>query len=160
MTVAKTITEDTEMMAMVAIVRNYVRDFPELNRLISGEESSDRMIAWAVVDAMEDFNQTPPLIGSFSLSEIPKHILIRMATVSLLESVGILQTRNNLKFSDGGISVGVSDKAPMLMNWIGYMRREFERKKLEWKIAKNIEAAWGRGVHSEYWLINGFYGDW
>jgi len=159
-TVAGTLTADRDMMAMVVIVRNYLRDHTELNRLIDGEESSDRMVAWAVLDCLDDFTNTPPLIGNFSLHTVPKSMIIRGAAIALLESVGILQTRNNLRFSDGGISLGVSDKAPIIMNWINLLRASYDQKKIEYKIAKNIQRAWGSGVHSEYWSINGMYGGW
>ena len=45
-----------QMNEAVAYIRAYLRDFPELNRLIKGEETSDRMIAWAVLDVLDDFN--------------------------------------------------------------------------------------------------------
>ena len=50
-------------------VRAYIRDFPELNRLISGEETSNRMIEYCARLAIDEYNTTPPLtslaIGAF-----------------------------------------------------------------------------------------------
>jgi hypothetical protein len=144
----------------VMLVRNFMRDFPELNRLIAGEEHSDRLIAWAVLDALNDINTTPPL-QSFTLDSFPSsHILLRGAVISLLESVGLLQTRNHLTFSDGGIQVGVSDKTPLIQSWIQLFTNKYEQKKKDLLIALNIENAWGPGVSSEYLWTNGFYGGW
>ena len=56
--------------AFVQTVRGYLRDFPELNRLVAGEESTDRQIAWSVLDALTDFNGTPPFLGPFALEDL------------------------------------------------------------------------------------------
>lgn len=149
------------LRGFVSTVRAFMRDYPELNRLIKGEEHSDRLIAWAVLDALNDFNTTPPLITGFGLQNFPSpHILLRGTVISLLESLGMLMTRNHLTFSDGGIQVGISDKTPLIMNWIQLFTNKYEEKKKQLKIALNIEGGWGGGVHSEYLWMNGFYGGW
>ena len=51
-----------DLIRFVSEVRLYLRDYAELNRLIDGEETSDRMLAWAVIDALDDINNTPPFI--------------------------------------------------------------------------------------------------
>jgi len=147
----------------VQMVRGYLRDFPELNRLVAGEESSDRQIAWAVLDALADFNGTPHLTA-MTLEDLllrNQHaLLLRMTTISLIESVGLLQTRNHLNYSNGGINVGVNDKAPLLMNWLQYFRSMTEQKKQRVKVALNIEGILGpsnSGVHSELWAVNATY---
>jgi len=144
----------------IGMIRLYLRDYAELNRLIKGEEHSDRMIAWAVMDALDDYNKTPPLT-SYALTNFPSSSLLRLGTVvNLLESIGLLQTRNHLTFSDGGIQVGVSDKTPLLQAWIQMLQNKYEDKKQKLKIAINIENGWGGGVNSEYLWTNGFYGGW
>lgn len=144
----------------VQMTRAFMRDYAELNRLIVGEEHSDRLIAWAVLDALNDINTTPPL-QSFTLDSFPSvHLLLRGTVISLLESIGLLQTRNHLTFSDGGIQVGVSDKTPLIQSWIQLFRNSYEEKKQRLLIALNIENAWGGGVSSEYLWTNGFYGGW
>lgn len=144
----------------VSLVRAYMRDYAALNRLIQGEEHSDRLIAWAVVDCLDDFNTTPPLT-SYQLTNFPSvSLLLRGTVISLLESVGLLMTRNHLTFSDGGIQVGVSDKTPLIQSWIQLFTNKYEEKKQKLKIALNIENGWGGGVHSEYLWTSGFYGGW
>lgn len=151
------------LQAFVALVREYTRDHPELNRLVRGEESSDRQIAWAVLDALEDLNGTPP-ITYFSLDELlsrqQKSLLLRMTTIVLVESVGMLQTRNHINGSDGGTSTGVNDKTAMLMEWLRYFKGSVDQAKLRFKIANNISQILGpgnTGVHSEYWNLNQTY---
>lgn len=144
----------------VQMVRLYIRDFPELNRIIRGEESSDRMIAWALLDALADFNGTPPFT-IFSLEDLLQRsqqaLLLRMTVIALLESVGLLQTRNHINYSDGGINTGVNDKTPLIMNWLSYYKGATEQMKLRVKVSFNIESILGssnEGVHSEYWAVN------
>lgn len=151
---------DIAFRQFVAVVRQFMRDYPELNRLIQGEEHSNRMISWAILDALDDFNTTPP-ITQLQLTSFPsRYLLLRGTVISLLESLGMLMTRNQLTFSDGGIQVGISDKTNLLMNWIQMFTNKYEQKKKELKIAMNIESGWGGGVHSEYLWMNGFYGGW
>ena len=151
--------DNAELQKMVNLVRMYMRDFPHLNRLIDGEESSPRMIAWAIVDAMDDFNTTPPLIGNVSVGSFPSvHLLVRGATITLLESVMMLHSRNHLSYSDGGISVSKWDKAPLIQGILQMMKSTYEEKKLRLKVAMNIRNAWGGGVSSEYSQISGWYG--
>ena len=144
---------------LIQEVRLFLRDFKELNRLISGEESSNRMIAWALQDAVDDWNSTPPLIGAVGvLSHPSRSLLVRCTVITLLQSVGFLQTRNHLTYSDGsGASVNVSDKTPVLQAWINLLSAGYEQKKIRLKTGLNIEGAWGGGVHSELNLVNAFY---
>jgi hypothetical protein len=147
------------MNELIAMIRLYLRDFPELNRLIAGEETSNRMIAWAIVDALDDWNTTPPFIGNATIDNFPSVSLLREGTVILvLESVGLLQTRNQLSYSDGGISVQVSNKAPLLLQWIQLFRSSYETKKNRMKASMNIEQAMGgTGTFSEYFSVSGMY---
>lgn len=149
--------------AFVQMVRGYIRDFPELNRLVAGEESSDRQIAWSVLDAISDFNGTPHLTA-YTLDELLQrnmaYLLLRMTVISLIEQVGLLQTRNHINYSTGGINVGVNDKTPLLMNWLKYFKSFTDQRKQHVKVALNIEGILGpsnSGVHSEYWSINSTY---
>jgi len=148
-----------DLLTFVGEVRMYLRDYPELNRLIEGEETSDRMLAWAVIDTLDDINNRPPAVGSFTVANFPyRSLLLRGTVITVLESVGILQTRNQLQYSDGGISVGASDKAPMLMQWINMLSASYEQKLDKWKISRNItEAFTGEAVMSDYYFLGGYY---
>lgn len=151
------------MRAFVQDIRLYMRDFAELNRIVRGEESSDRMIAWAILDALADFNGTPNLT-TFTLEELlmrNQHALLRrMTVISLVESVALLQIRNHINYSTGGINVGVNDKAPLLLSWLQYYKSYTDQLKQRVKVAINIENILGpsnSGVHSELWAVNATY---
>lgn len=142
----------------VRTTRMFLRDHARLNRLISGQENSDRMIILSIVDFLGDFNQTPPPLGTFTLDQLlglGYYRLCRDGTViALLESLGMLQTRNELRFSDGGMNVGVEDKSPMLLQWISKFEQRYEQAKREIKVSLNIREIQGEtGAHSEFYLI-------
>lgn len=154
-----------QFAGFVHMMRLWMRDYPQLNRLIRGVENTPRLIVWAALDFLSDFNQTPPPLGSYSLEQLLELGYTSMARygtiIALLESVGLLQTRNQLNFSDGGINVGISDKTPQIQTWIQMFRAKYEQDKIKIKISLNIRGILGEcGVHSEYALVNsGFYGD-
>lgn len=151
-------SNNVSLEQFIGTVRLYMRDYSALNRLIAGEEHSDRMIAWAIIDALDDFNTTPPMTN-YGLANFPSpSILLRGTVINLLQSIGLLMTRNHLTFSDGGLQVGVSDKTPLIQSWIQLFNNSYEEKKQRLKIALNIEGGWGGGVHSEYLWVSGFYG--
>jgi hypothetical protein len=146
----------------IPVVRAYTRDHPELNRLLAGVESDDRQIAWAILDALSDFNGTPPILGNFSLEALldysQQSLLLRMTTCALVESVCLLQTRNHLNYSTGGTTVGINDKTPLLMQWLQYNKSYTEQMKQRVKVAMNIQGLFGEsGVHSELFAVNSTY---
>lgn len=154
-----------EFNQFVANTRFWLRDFAELNRLVAGQESNDRMIAFCAIDAISDFNSTPPHIGTYGFTDFSTRgwtSLLRVGTtVHLLQSVGILQTRNHLPFSDGGINVAVSDKTPLLQAWIQMLERKWELQKQQVKISLNIAQLLSGegGVVSEYFDIHGYFAE-
>lgn len=154
-----------EFSRFVAGVRLYLRDHSALNRLIKGQETNDRMIAWCVMDAISDFNGVPPLIGAYTfdaMMQLSLQSTLRIGTViRVLESVGLLQTRNHLPFNDGGLSVAISDKAPLLQSWIDRLKADWDARVRQTKIGLNIESLLdgGAGVASEYFAISGWYSD-
>lgn len=147
----------------IALVRSKLRDYPELNRLTEGVETSDRQIAAALLSAVDDYNNTPPLIENVTLQTYPSvGLLVTGAICEVLESVGLLQTRNSMNYSDGqGVQVSVADKTPALIAWINLFSSRYEQKKFRLKQAHNLRGALGAssGVSSEYLAINGFFDD-
>jgi hypothetical protein len=137
-------------------VRLFMRDFAELNLLIRGEESTDRMIVWATGDFLSDFNGTPPFTG-YGLEELIQrnmsHLCVRGTVITLLQSVMLLHARNYLPFSDGGLSVAINDKAPVIQSMLQLFQSAYEQNKRQAKTALNIEQLLdlnASGVHSDY----------
>jgi len=146
-----------DRLTFIEQVRDYMRDFPEFNALTPGEETSDSLINLCADLAADDFSTTMPPIGQFTVESHPSLYLLLLGTViQILRSAGILQARNNLNYSDGGLTVATSDKAPIYQAYANWIIGEYERKKRTLKISLNAGTAYG-GVRSEYSWI-GAYG--
>lgn len=138
----------------VGMLRKFLRDVDELNKLLDRKESSDNQLELALDMALDDWNFTPPLLNTLDYTNfLSPNMLIRGAAIQILTSAGILYSRSKLDYSDGGITVRVSDQAAEYMAWLNMIINDYERKKLEIKKAYNIAAGWG-GVYSEYSQIN------
>ena len=68
-----------KLAQLIAMVRTKMRDFPELNRLIEGQETSDREIAFAIVETVDDFNNTPTLIEAYGVENFPSPSLLAVS---------------------------------------------------------------------------------
>ena len=153
-------TIPTKLINLISAVRSRLRDFPELNRLVLGQETSDRQIAFAIAESVDDFNQTPPQFKTYGYADHPSRtLLIDGAIIKILESIIHLQTRNHLVYSDGqGVQAGISDKSPALMGMLQYMQSVYEQKKNRLKVSININRALNLShVGSEYAVIDGYF---
>lgn len=140
------------------LLRLFLNDTPQLNRLVRQEESNDERLDLALLLAVDDYNVTPPLLGNLTVANFPSlWMLIYGATIQVLRSQGLLQSRNELAYSSGGVSVRIFDKTQNYQSWIAQFVAEYERKKQNYKIAQNISGALGGGVSSEYAVLNYFW---
>lgn len=146
---------------IVFVVREFMRDFPQLNRLTKGRDHSRRLIMWATLDTLSDWASTPPFVGQnldYIISRGWQHLFIRGITIALMESLYFLHLRNYLSYSAGGVNVQ-TENPQMLMQAIQMMKSQYEQKKKQALIAANIEGALqGAGVYSEYAVVNTFWG--
>ena len=154
---ATPLTEDQ----LVGEVRAFMRDHEELNRLISGEESSDRMIRFCVQLGLDEWNILPPLTGYTVANHPSRAMLLHLTIIHLLTSVGILKSRNSFQYSDGGFTVQSEEHDTRYQRWIQLLRSAgpaSEASMQRLKIALNIRSGWGGGMESEYGWIHGWYG--
>lgn len=139
-------------------LRLFLNDTPELNRLSRKVESGDPQLDLALMLTVDDFNTTPPLITPVTVATFPSvWMLLYGSAIQVLRSQGILQSRNELSYSSGGVSVRIFDKTQNYQSWIAQFVAEYERKKQNFKIAQNIAGAMGAGVASEYGILNYFW---
>ena len=139
-------------------LRLFLNDTPELNRLIRTCESTDEKLDLAIRLTLSDWNTTPPILGTVNISNFPSFFLmIYGATVQVLRSAGLLQSRNELVYSSGGVSVRIFDKTQLYQSWIAQFVQEYEVKKNEFKKAINIDSSLASGISSEYAFLNYFW---
>jgi hypothetical protein len=140
------------------LLRLFLNDTPELNRLIRTQESTDEKLDLALRLATDDYNITPPLLDTPQVWNFPSlYLLIYGASIQVLRSAGLLQSRNELAYSSGGVSVRIFDKTQLYQSWIAQFVAEYERKKQNYKISVNINAALASGISSEYSVLNYFW---
>lgn len=140
------------------LLRLFLNDTPQLNRLIRQQESTDERLDLALALACDDFTITTPLLGTYRIETFPSlFLLIYGSTIQVLRSQGLLQSRNELTYSSGGVSVRIFDKTATYQSWIAQFVAEYERKKQNYKIATNIARAMSGGVASEYSILNYFW---
>jgi hypothetical protein len=131
-------------------LRLFLRDTPQLNRLINKEESNDELLAFAIEMAIDDWNSTTPAIGNTTISNFPSlYLLMQGATIIVLKSQGLYQARNELNYNSGGSSFVRTNKSNYYQSWMINLANEYELKKRNLKIQQNITRGWG-GVNSEY----------
>lgn len=136
------------------LLRLFLNDTAELNRLIRQEESNSEKLDLAIRLTLDDWNITPPLLSAVTITTYPSiYLLIHGAAIQTLKSAGILQSRNRLEYSSGGITVRTFDKTELYQSWILQFYQDYERKKMDLKKFQNIEASWPGGLHSEYQQI-------
>ena len=131
-------------------LRLFLRDTPELNRLIRKQESNDEMLTFAIEMAVSDWNSTSPFIDRTDISNYPSlYLLMHGAVIQILKSQGLYQARNELNYQAGGSSFMRFNKSSYYMNWMINLANDYENKKRNMKIARNIMGGFG-GVASEY----------
>ena len=140
------------------LLRMFLNDTAELNRLIRQEESNSDKLDLAIRLTIDDYNITTPLIGNVTITSYPSiYLLIHGAAIQTLKSSGILQSRNQLEYSSGGITVRTFDKTQLYQSWIMQFYEDYERKKMDLKKFINIESSWPGGVHSEYQRLQWYW---
>jgi len=140
-------------------VRAWLRDFPELNRLLAGEESSPRMVQFCAHMALDEWNAYSPVqfgsVGAFP----NKTILIQLTVIYILMSAGILHSRNRFDFNSGGFVADTERQADEYPKWIQLIRAQLAGLMKNLSIRLNISSAsGGGGVPSEYSMLHNWYG--
>ena len=131
-------------------IRNHLRDFPNDNYLIEGEEFNDQEIGLALHLATEDFNSTPPL--SRLSSKAPAmfdNVLMLGSLAQLYRGKSLHYFRNQLDYSDGGIQVAINNKGQFYDAASQRFQAEFDRKVPLIKAYINLNGAYGE-LHSDY----------
>lgn len=131
-------------------LRLFMRDTPQMNRLLLKEESDDELLSFAIDMTISDWNSTTPMISRVDIGNFPSlYLLMHGGAIQLLKSQGILQARNELNYNTGGSSFMRSNKTNYYQSWMINFSNEYEMKKRNMKIQQNIAGGWG-GVASEY----------
>lgn len=142
------------MQKAIRYLRMFLMDTEQLNRLIRGRELEDEHLEFAIQMCISDWNSTTPLVGKVNVGSFPSlYLLMHGAAIQAMKMAGIYQSRNELSYSSGGSSFSRSNKTSLYQSWISNFASDFEAKKIQYKISKNVQAGYGHGFNSEYDLV-------
>ena len=140
-------------------VRHFMRDYPHLNRLSEDIETSDRTIRLLTYLAIDEFNTLILPETNYTFDNFPSYSLLLYKVVAeILLTVSLLQARNQLTYSAGGISISFSDKAQVYMAFRQQLENMWQMYAHGLKIKQNIENALDvSGVPSEYAIMRSYW---
>jgi hypothetical protein len=151
---------------LVRQVRSLIQDFPTVNELFEGEESSDEKIARHLVEVIEDWNGTPPLL-SFKLDPLtlqsqvnfqgPRTWIVNATAARVLRSVMFKLARNDVPYTAGSVTIQPSSVWRNLQPLVQEMEAEYRANKQGFKIAQNVSGAFGDGGYRAA-LTEHYYG--
>lgn len=135
-------------------LRDYLRDRPELNKLLEDQESTDSDLYQALLDGLDYINYEVGYETSYTLVGFPSWRILRDAAVlDILTSAGIGSARNTLTFNDGGgIMSQDSDVYGRYMAYYNQLVVKVQQAVQNFKMVKNIESGFG-GSESAYGAI-------
>lgn len=144
---------------LVRAVRRFIQDYPEVNDLIaSSEEATDETIARFIVDVVDEWNATPPIIHPMldpanvglnpNLMGIRTQI-VNAASARTLKSAMIRMARNDMPYTAGNVTVQTNAVWRNLQPILQDLEIQYKQFRLDYKVAQNISGAWGV-AHSDF----------
>ena len=128
-------------------LRSQLRDKPQFNE-VWPECWSNAELADAIIDAIADFNGSPPIDTSFNHKDFPdRKLLMDLSVVQALEEVIIWQARNQSSANDAGLQVTIHEQWTGLQTIVDRMNARNEKRVADKKNQINIRRGWG-GVGS------------
>lgn len=114
-------------------------DDPERNILNKKMSAySDERIIRLLNRAMSDINGGQP-ITTYSIWQFSESyddtLIVDGAVVFALISEGILQLRNQVDFSDSGLSIGMFNKTQLYQGWVSFLLQNYFQAKADLKAA-------------------------
>lgn len=150
-------TIPVEAKPYVDRLRRFLQDQAVLNTLDQVQESTNVDLYFALQDALDEINVTPPITTYSAFTGVPWSILKLGGVLNILVSQGILSARNQLTYNDqGGIQVSDIDKYGRYVNWFNVLIAKYQRAVISWKLTKNVDDAYGE-IPSEYVDIGDSY---
>jgi hypothetical protein len=129
--------------------------------LVEGEETSDQQIARLMIDEIDAWNYTPPIIqaayiNAVSLVAVPslggvRKWIVDATAARTLKSVVMKLARNDMPYTAGNVTVQPNAVWRNLQPIIQDLELQYKEFRQNYKIAKNSEAAFGVS-HSELYV--------
>lgn len=138
-------------------LRQYIKDHDFMNRLLKfNEENTDSDLELYLDLAMAYLNSIPPAISIYGYQNFPiPQLVVLEAAIQALISNGIVNSRNELEYNNGGITVKIPNGDKYLRH-IQVLRQQIDRFTYNYKqikIAQNISRGFG-GTSSPYAFLH------
>lgn len=135
----------------VNYLRMFIKDLAAKNILLKFQmENEDDYLGLYLDMALSGLNSMPPPVATFAYSNFPfSGTLLHKAAFECLVSNDIQKSRNDLTYSDGGITVNDGPKYQYIIQVLQRMVDKEEEYWRQYLIKLNIELGWG-GVSSPY----------
>jgi hypothetical protein len=133
----------------VALVRAYMQDTPDKNKLIEGQEFTDQEVRLGILKAISDINTTSPTSVSFgnNTGGYPLGFLLEFTSINLAKMSINRAIRNDLQYTDGGITVD-TDKVQKRMAWLNQQYSLVKEDLKKMKMSLNLDGIEGNLVSS------------
>lgn len=146
---------------LVKQVRRFMQDYVEVNEIYEGEETADNTLARYLVDEIDAWNATPPIIRQATINAISlvavdtlggvRKWIVDATAARALKSVVIKLARNDMPYTAGNVSVQPNSVWRNLQPIIQDIELQYKEFRQNYKISKNVEAAYGT-THSEMYV--------
>jgi hypothetical protein len=135
----------------VGFLRDFLKDLAANNILLKfQQENTDDLLGLYLDMALSGLNATPPPVANYQYSNFPfSATLLHKAALECLLSNDIKKSRNDLTYSDGGITVNDGPKYQYIIQVLQVMVKQEEDFWRQFLINTNINLGWG-GVSSPY----------
>jgi len=128
---------------LVKMLRTFLGDTPEENRLIPDESLSNDKLGLAIDLTIDLHNKTPPF-ENVTYETFPSlTLMLHGATIQCLIMAGLVAQRNYISFSDGGIQESVQNHGPAWQSWIQSLMGMYREETLSLKTSLNMERGFG-----------------
>ena len=150
------VTKRDRMQKALKYLRMFLQDTPATNKLIDGQELDAEELEFCILMCISDWNSTAPLTGAVDISNFPSlFLLMHGSAIQALKMSGVRMSRNELNYQSGGSSFMRWNKTALYQSWISLWYNDYEIKKKNFKICKNLAAGYGE-IWSEYEYV-GFW---
>lgn len=128
---------------LIKMLRTFLGDTPEENKLIPDEELSDDKLGLALELALDIHNNTEPFENRTFQTFPSLQLIIHGGAIQALIMAGIISDRNYLNFSDGGIQEVVSDRGQRYIGWLQNLMQQYREQTIGLKTSLNMERGFG-----------------
>lgn len=135
-------------------LRRFIVDNDADNAPLYEQELTDEDLWEAIEWAVDDFNETPPLIGRlfFDKYNFPFRALLLIGSAGeAMRQAAFKHQRREMTYNDGGITSSIWYKAPQFLQLKTDLAQTWDKRKGTLKRQLNAQQCYG-GMNGEWWF--------